>query len=99
MNCTVCARPGASPRLTAGGDTYGTTCAGRCDALAWEMWWLRRVSATAYELALCAWEWRRHVAQVRGLIFTESAPKSAGEMITETWIHASGLETEARELS
>lgn len=98
MTCTVCGSPGAVRRTTARGDTYGITCAGRCDALAWEMWWLRRVGGAPHELALCAWEWRRHVAQVRGLVFTEGPPKSPPEAVIDGWIHGNGLEAVAREL-
>lgn len=99
MTCTVCGRPGGVVRLTARGDTYGTTCAGRCDALAWDMWWLRRTSAPAYEVALTAWEWRRHVAEVRGLVFTEVPPQSPPEAVLNTWIHANEFEPVAKELS
>jgi hypothetical protein len=45
--CVVCSRLNARPRHTAGGTSYGPTCDGECEVVAWDAHWQRATSTDA----------------------------------------------------
>lgn len=96
--CVVCSLEGASPLPLANGKDIGPAHQGDCATLQWEGVVVMR-DAEPWERAEHAWRWRRQVARARGVPFREAAPRSPGEVESETAVTMAGLADVAREVA
>ena len=96
--CVICGGPGASPRLTAGGATFGVTCPdATCIGLSWELWFHRETKALGeHEVAEVRWQVDKRRAEVAGQVFNRPPPRSPAERRLDAHVAGEGQEAERR---